>query len=205
MLHRETVDDNTFRLLIDLCELSGLKSFALAGGTSLALQLGHRNSIDLDFFTYETPDTELIIQQLNDFNDVELLLHKKDSTLLLKINGIKVDFIKHSYPYLGPILTENNIRLYNTMDIAAMKLNAISSRGSKKDFIDIYFLLQKYTLDEIIDFYRNKYNASEIAFVVKSLIYFYDADIEVMPSMLLKAEWPDVKEYIKNQVIHRLK
>src|SRR5690606_17672822 len=124
--------------------------------TSLALQIGHRISIDLDFFgrteLKEAEYTELLTQ----FGPT-ILLKKSKNILIYSVNGIKVDFVDYNYPWLSPPSIVENIRLASKIDIAAMKLNAIVGRGSKKDFIDIYFLLKEYCLSEMLGFYRKKY------------------------------------------------
>ncbi|MBU6325323.1 MAG: nucleotidyl transferase AbiEii/AbiGii toxin family protein [Bacteroidetes bacterium] len=191
--------------MTSLSELTSMQDFALAGGTALALLTGHRISIDLDFFTNTTPDTDFILEQLESWSEKEVLLHRKNSTLLLQIRGVKVDIIRHAYPVLDPIISEAPIRLYGLRDIAAMKLNALASRGAKKDFIDLFFLMKQFSLEELLQAFCSKYQQHEIQFILKSLLYFDDADKEVDPVMITPVPWPSVKAEISRQVLLYLK
>jgi hypothetical protein len=101
-------------------------------------------------------------------------------------------------------VTNGLIKLASLPDIAAMKLNAISGRGSKKDFVDLFFLLRKYPLEQLIAFYNRKYPDGSEFLVLKSLSYFEDADQQEMPVMLIPAEWSDIKSEIKRQTLHYL-
>jgi hypothetical protein len=120
-------------------------------------------------------------------------LKKSKNIIIVSIDGIKVDFVNYKYPLLEDIKTIENIRLVSDKDIAAMKLNAIAGRGSRKDFIDLYFLLKKYSLNEMLDFYKQKYIDGSEFMVIKSLNYFEDADSEEMPIMFEKISWNEIK------------
>lgn len=183
--------------------MSALNDFDLVGGTSLALQIGHRNSVDIDLFGESRLEMDEILNLLSTVG--ELLTIKKSSKILItSINNIKVDFVNYSYPILEKASTVDGIRMASTKDIAAMKLNAIAGRGSKKDFIDLYFLLSIYSLSEMFDFYKKKYHSGSIFMVLKSLTYFEDADKETQPKMLLPCNWDDCKEKIKSEIGHFL-
>jgi hypothetical protein len=125
----------------------------LVGGTSLALQYGHRDSIDLDFFGNQPIDEELFLSKLSLFGSVRWI-KKSDNILICTVNDIKVDLVSYPYTWIGPVIHVNKLRLASDRDIAAMKLNAIAGRGSKKDFIDLYFILQRFSLNEVISFYN---------------------------------------------------
>lgn len=196
MLYVETVTPATLRILKRLMTFPSLSGFNLAGGTALALQIGHRISTDLDFFCIDEPNTDSIIEDLKEFNKVEVYLHKSNSTLLVSIEGIKVDFIRHNYPLLKSPVVIDDIRFYSTPDIAAMKIGAIVSRGSKKDFVDLYFLLKAFTFSEILDAYKAKYQQNDLFHVLKSLIYFDDAELEANPNMIKQADWNLIKSEI---------
>jgi len=177
MLQKQAVPKKLLELLIELEKIPELNSFHLAGGTALALQMGHRKSIDIDLFTTEIFDENSIIEIFTSkFKEIKILSLSKNSVNCV-INGIKVDVIRHNYPYLENYLEEENIRMFSLADIAAMKLNAIAGNGSRvKDFIDVYFLLDKFSLEQMLKFYSKKYSQMEPLFVIKSIIYFDDID-----------------------------
>jgi predicted nucleotidyltransferase component of viral defense system len=173
-----------------------LNSFVLVGGTALALQLGNRKSIDLDLFSNtDFASNELLISLLNDY---QILVNNQHSqTLITTINHVKVDFIKFHYPFIRPFLVIENIRMASLEDIAAMKLDAITGRGSKKDFYDLFFLLQHYSIDELFSFYTEKYPHQTTFHVARSLTYFDDADIQPSPIVFDKTiTWETVKQKI---------
>jgi hypothetical protein len=177
MLQKQAVPKKLLELLIELERIPELNSFNLAGGTALALQMGHRKSIDIDLFTTEIFDENSIMEIfISKFKETKILSLSKNS-VNCAINGIKVDFIRHNYPYLESYLEEENIRMFSLADIAAMKLNAIAGNGSRiKDFIDVYFLLDKFSLEQMLKFYSKKYSQMEPFFVIKSIVYFDDID-----------------------------
>ena len=108
------------------------------------------------------------------------------------LNEVKVDLVNYPYPWLEEAKSIKGIRLAQKKDIAAMKLAAITSRGTKKDFIDLYFLLEEFSLQEMIDFYGQKYSDGSVFLVLKSLTYFDDANMEVSPFMLKDVAWEEV-------------
>ena len=114
----------------------------------------------------------------------------------LIVDGIKIDIVNYNHPWIDKPVVEDGIRLAGIRDIAAMKLSAITNRGTKKDFIDYYFLLQIYSLDELISFYRQKYSDAQLFTSIKSLTYFGDAETDPMPRMLVPIRWDDVKTSI---------
>jgi hypothetical protein len=167
----------------------------LVGGTSLALQIGHRQSIDIDMFGNIEADEFEIAETLNKLGQVTILKKTKNINIYL-IDNIKVDLVNYHYQWIDETIVENEIRLAGKKDIAAMKLAAITGRGSKKDFIDLYFLLKQFTLDEIFMFYKLKYNDASEMLVLKSLSYFEDANNDEEPNMLEKVSWENVKKKI---------
>jgi hypothetical protein len=196
MLHYETVDEGTLGLLKQLQSLSILSEMRLVGGTSLALQIGHRKSIDIDLFGILSADYENLVDELKTLGEVVSLKNSKNIHSLL-INEIKVDIVNYEYKWLTNKITTDNIHLASIEDIAAMKLNAIIGRGSKKDFIDLFFILKDYSLATLIDFYTKKYNDGSTFLVLKSLTYFEDADMEEMPFMFNNIDWQTIKDNIK--------
>ena len=186
--------------------LQSLAAFNLVGGTSLALQLGHRLSIDLDLFTLNDFEPDEIIRELqNEFN-FEVVLQKKNS-LILNIEYpdksnlfIKVDILKYPYPLIANVINTNGIRLLSVMDIIPMKLSAIANRGAKKDFYDIYFLLQRFSLKEMLDMFSKKFPNVNHFHLLKSLAFFQDADEDANPKVFTKLSWDKVKKLIKKAV-----
>lgn len=197
MLQTRTVEPGTLGLLRSLMSLEALRPFYLVGGTSLALQLGHRVSIDLDLFTTEPFDKSELMDLLNShFEDVSLE-SEGPSMLITNINQVKVDFVKMGYPILFPVLEMEGIRMLNIQDIAPMKLKAIAQRGSKKDFYDIYFLLDLLPLPEMLRLFSEKFKQQEIFHVIKSLTYFEDAEQYADPKVFdAKVTWKKVKNRV---------
>ena len=121
--------------------------------------------------------------------------------MITKVKEIKVDFVNYKYPLLGEYLVVDNIRMLSTKDIAAMKLSAIAGRGSKKDFIDLYFLFQEFTLKEMLSFYTQKYDDGSSFMVQKSLAYFDDADLQLQPIMYKEFDWNLCKQKIISEIV----
>jgi hypothetical protein len=174
--------------------------FNLVGGTSLALQIGHRNSIDIDLFGNQPIDFELFITILKKIGKTEIFKSSKN-ILITQINEIKVDFVNYTYPLLEKPFEIDGIRMLSKKDIAAMKLNAIAGRGSKKDFIDLYFLLNEFSLREMMDFYCSKYLDGSEFMVYKSLSYFEEANLQPEPKMFKDFNWEICKQKIIEEVI----
>ncbi len=170
----------------------------LAGGTSLALQYGHRKSIDIDLFGILPPDTIAINLALSSLGEVKNLQNHQSIKSYL-VNGIKVDIVNYPYPWIGPLIIEDDLRLASDKDIAAMELAAITGRGSKKDFVDVYFLLKHYSFTELLDFYKEKYKDGSVFMVLKSLTYFDDAEEDAGPLQLVPVYWDEIKNEIRTQ------
>lgn len=200
MLQTQTVVPDLLELLREIMNEKLFSNFNLVGGTSLALQMGHRNSIDIDMFGNSEIDTELFIEKLKNYGKV-IITKSTKNILITKINEIKVDFVSYKYPLLDNCLVVDNIRMLSTKDIAAMKLSAIAGRGSKKDFIDLYFLLEKFSLAEILSFYTQKYHDGSAFMVQKSLTYFEDADLQLQPKMYKDFDWTLCKQKIIDEVL----
>ncbi len=173
---------------------------SLVGGTALALQIGHRQSVDIDLFGRIDFDFQEIGDKLKSIGEVQHLSQSRNINIL-SIDGIKVDFVNYRYPWIADIIVSNNIRMASKQDIAAMKLNAITGRGSKKDFIDLYYLLKQYSMSQLYDFYTQKFDDGNLFLVKKSLLYFVDADNELMPQLTESISWYMIKDEIKQKML----
>ncbi len=192
MLQYQAIDSSTLELLKKLLSIDFFKNLRLVGGTSLALQIGHRKSIDLDLFGKLNADIFEINNALAEIGEITILRNSKNIHVYL-VNGIKVDIVNYSYPWLQDMITTDELRLAGCMDIAAMKLAAITGRGYKKDFIDLHFLLNQMSLKEMLNSYVDKFKDGSLFLVLKSLIYFDDAEEDELPVMLVPVEWQEVK------------
>ncbi|MBK9291871.1 MAG: nucleotidyl transferase AbiEii/AbiGii toxin family protein [Bacteroidetes bacterium] len=195
MLHISTIDSQTLELLILLMQKPLLSNMRLVGGTALALQIGHRKSVDLDFFgsiNFDDLDTDELFSEVE---NITVLKRSKNINIFI-INNIKVDFVNYSYKWLENTVQIGQIRLAGLQDIAAMKMAAITGRGSIKDFIDIYYLLDYFSLSRMLDLYNKKYPDGSVFLVLKSLTYFDDAEAEPLPHVFGQLSWSDVKSKI---------
>lgn len=184
MLYKETIEPKTLELLIDLQKEPLLSTFNLVGGTALALQLGHRKSIDLDFFTSESFDLEEVKMMLIKKYNFKVS-YSRSQTLKGFINGVKVDFIKFDYPHLHNCDIIDEVRIESVPDIIAMKLLSITDNGSRiKDFIDIAYLSSWFSLEEMLQFFIRKITNSNIMMPIKALTYFDDIDFNESIVML---------------------
>jgi len=193
----ETLPTKTAILLAELRsrKLEFLNQFYLSGGTALSLQLGHRESEDLDFFSETDFETLIIEQELEKVGKLESRETFKN-TLNCVLRGVKLQFLGYPYPLLEPFVGFEELRLSSVIDIACTKLQTIGARGSKKDFIDLYIIFETYTLQELLDLMKRKYVNTDFSLthILKSLIYFEDAELEPMPRLHRDIEWEDVKK-----------
>ena len=199
MLYLETVESSTLELLKKLQRLPVLEQTRLVGGTALALQLGHRKSIDLDFFGTVDCEAEYLRESIAGIASLTILKESPHIHIYI-VDGIKVDIVNYKYPWLDDVVLEQGLRLASVSDIAAMKITAIIGRGTKKDFIDIAFLLHHFSLEEILHFYAAKYNDSSVFMAMKSLAYFDDAEADPMPDMFVNQSWQQVKAHILSKI-----
>ena len=200
MLHTAVIEPGTLGILKYISSQEIFESFCLVGGTALALQMGHRLSIDLDFFSPESFDKELFKTELSEYGDWITFSENKIG-LRGQLNDVKVDFVTYRYPLLEPATSEEGIRMFSINDIAAMKLSAITNRGAKKDFYDIYFLMRQYGLSQLLEWYQQKYQTNNLFMILKSLTYFDDAELTETPVLLQKKTgWTTVKKTILEAV-----
>lgn len=187
-----------------LKELGFLKKygFYLAGGTALALQIGHRTSLDFDFYTEKKFDNKKLFLELEKKFKNVVLIQKPEQTLIVKINEIEASFFYYPYFLINPLVKINGVNIASTEDIVAMKLIAISDRGTKRDFIDIYFLLKEFSLKEIFEFVKKKYPMFNIYVGLQGLTYFKDAEKQQQRKLYLfrSVSWNKIKKFLIEEV-----
>jgi hypothetical protein len=174
----------------------------LAGGTGLALQFGHRYSEDLDIFRPESFDTEALLHQLSGIGKVEVQ-QRASGTLHTMVQGVRLSFLEAQAEFLFPGSPYRGMTVADPLDIAVMKVIAVGGRGSRKDFVDLYFLFhQGVSLESIFKMVRRRFK--EIDYneyhLMKSLIYFEDAESEPMPDMISDVTWHEVRDAIVEEV-----
>lgn len=201
-MFEEVLPGNTKEILALLEKSRIIKHSYLAGGTALALQIGHRVSYDLDFFTEEEFDEKLLLPEINKISDFQL---EKVAwrTILGRFKGVRFSIFYYEYPLLSPLKKFGMINILEVRDIAAMKIAAIASRGAKRDFVDLYFICREIIiLPEAIELYGRKYMnlATTALHILKSLTYFEDAEDEEMPQMLKEITWPKVKVFFREKI-----
>lgn len=179
-------------------------AFYLAGGTGLSLQLGHRDSIDFDFFTPDLFDTVELFHQLEHaLTGHEVLKTQEDKNTLSGAidTNIKFSFFSYPYPLLSSLIETDHLRIASIEDIGCMKLSAITSRSVLKDYVDLYFILHKIELDQLLGMARQKLPAIDTNLMLKSLVYF--DDIQEEPIMFKhddNVSLDTVKEYLSKTV-----
>lgn len=176
--------------------------FYLAGGTGLALQFGHRDSIDFDFFTEKDFDKEKITNIIEEnFKDVLKIQDDLDTLTFIIEKDVKISFFKYKYKLLEKIIYTENIDIASTLDIACMKLNAICNRNTLKDYVDLYVILKQLSLDDLLEAVKIKMPELDVLLILKSLIYFDDIIQEpiLFKSEIIKLE--EIKEYITKIVL----
>ena len=201
MLFLNAVEPVTLELLKRLQAIPALAETRLVGGTALALQLGHRISVDLDVFG-KWNYAEDLAGVFSAIGRTEKESGTPNGRMaFFYIDGVKVDCVAYDmYGWLEPPVKEAGLRLAGIRDIAAMKINAITNRGSRKDFVDLDFLLARHSLSEMFEWYLSKYRGANPALAMRSLVYFVDAETMPMPRMLVPFEWEAAKDRIRNAV-----
>ena len=179
---------------------AALKGFYLAGGTSCAIQLGHRISVDLDFFQEAQFHADELSQQLV-IEGITLEAEEvSPGTVKGQLAGTAVSFFHYPYPLLSVPIAWEGILLANLIDIGLMKITAIASRGAKKDFVDLYYILQHLGPQNVFSRFSEKYPLDRLDpyHYMRSLTYFEDAEAEPDPRMLISWRWDDTKSYFRN-------
>lgn len=200
MLFFNTIEPGTLGLLKEIQSKSFFRDCRLVGGTSLALQYGHRKSVDLDFFGSFLSDSLQIKDELKTIGSYQVIQESKFIFQYI-VEGVKVDFVNYPYKWIDEALNEESLKLASSKDIAAMKLSAITNRGTKKDFIDLYELLAHFSLKQLFEFYQEKYTDGVPFLTLKSMTWFEDAEADPMPFMLRDYTWENVKQKIRDEVL----
>ncbi len=198
--HAEILDDAQQRALASVAPMMTNREFYLAGGTAIALHLGHRHSVDLDWFTHKPIDDAMrLAQDLRnegaDFSTKQVA----PGTLHGSVEDVPISLLEYDYELLEPLVKwpTYGCQLAALDDLACMKLAAIAQRGAKKDFLDVYALGARHRpLPELLDLYRRKYRTDDIAHLLYALTYFDDAEEQQSPVVLWDVEWPDVKNEV---------
>lgn len=198
MFHYDAIPKRVNALLGRIAPHPQLHNFVLGGGTSLALRFGHRLSVDLDFFTSETFSPEKLFAELD--LDGATIVTQAANSLTVDASGVKLDFLRHAYTLLEPVEFRDGIILLSLPDLAAMKLNAIANRGSKKDFFDFAELSAHFSVKQMIGFFSRKYPASDEFTVIRSMAWFEEAELEPDPISLTGLDWNRVKSLARQAV-----
>lgn len=201
MLHTQTVNPELLELLKKIMSDALFFDFNLVGGTALALQIGHRNSVDIDLFGNHSINENLFVSKIEKLGKFEIF-KRSTNILISSINGVKTDFVNYKYELIDAPVVLDDIRMVYKKDIAAMKLNAIMGRGSKKDFIDLYYLMKEFPLEQMLEFYLSKYPDGALFMVLKNLTYFNDADSQLDPIMFDNHfNWEACKQKISEEAL----
>lgn len=204
-MFEEVLPSKTKKSLALLGKSGLLKDAYLAGGTALSLRIGHRISVDLDFFTKKKFKEEIFIQKLAKLPVNFHLERLSWGTILGYLETTRFSCFFYNYPLLAKSNKFLNINVADIADIAPMKINAISDRGTKRDFIDLYFIIaleKTFTLEEILRLYDKKFKALQEnkLHIFKSLVYFRDAEQNPMPKMIKNVDWSEVKKFFEKEV-----
>lgn len=182
-----------------LKNISFIQQFYLAGGTAVALYIGHRRSFDLDFFSERSFDIYALRLELEEVGAISDRVEV--DTFLGRMNNEKISFFKYSYPAISPAYDWNGIAIASKEDLIAMKVDAISNRGAKRDFMDLYVLCSDTGLSEAISMYEKKYKTQggNLPHILRSLVYFVDAEDDPELEMLKNIKWEVVKKFFEKE------
>lgn len=201
MFYSESVLPELLKILKTIMIRTEFDNFLLGGGTSLALRFGHRKSIDIDLFTIDSFNSVQSIDSLHSlFPDLEVV-NRTIGSVCAVVQKCKMDILHHPYPLLCEPVVNEGVRFLSLPDIAAMKINAVTNRGSKKDFIDLLLLHDNgISLDKALDYFCQKYGNAGRFLAVRSLTWFEDAESEPDPIFLNGWLWPDVRYRIEKLI-----
>lgn len=203
MLHVETVEPRTLSILEKLLSLPALKEFSLVRGTALSLLYGHRKSVDLDLFSHESFENATRAEALSKKFGNKFVMEQKPPHfgIFCFIDKVKVDLVRHPHPLIRSIQEVDEVRMFSTEDIIAMKVQAVLQRARKKDFWDIAELLNHFSVSDFIEFHAEKYSTQNLMITVPQAIsYFADAEDDEDPVGLKKQTWKSVQQMISEKV-----
>jgi len=205
-MFKKVISKDAENCLAILSKSQFINDFYLGGGTAMALQLGHRISNDLDFFSQKEFNTKILIQKIKKLGKFSVR-GEEWGTLYGEFQKTKITFFYYPYPLLFPIKKFKGIKIADMFDIACMKIDAISSRGIKKDFVDLYFMSQKKGLPHLLKLFEKKYKSVNYntIHILKSLVYFEDARRSPMPKMIKKCSWKNIERYFQKEVEKMMK
>jgi hypothetical protein len=196
----QTIDNNRKELLEKLSFLKDM-GFYMAGGTALALQMGHRESVDFDFYSEKEFRADNLISEIKKVSR-SLEIEVPDTySVMGRINGVSVSFFEYEYPLISDFVEEGGVNLASVVDIAAMKCIAVVQRATKRDFVDMYFLNKMFGLRKIFKWVVKKYPMYDIYHVKTALMYFEEAESDVMPKMLVECSWEKIKVELEKAVL----
>jgi len=202
-MHESVLDEETKKNIKILSLQDFIKPFYLAGGTGCAVHLGHRISNDLDFFS-KKDFSHFEIQNSLRSSGHFIIDYSDSQTLIGRFNKTKISFFHYNYPLIRDTHLFLNLSIPSLEDIGCMKIDAISSRGSKRDFVDLYFILKKFNLSlkEFFKYFEEKYGKENynIYHVLKSLVYFEDSERDPELNMLDQFSWENVKNFFIEQI-----
>ena len=200
MLQPGVLEPGTLAHLKTIMTRKEFSQFVLVGGTALAIQIGHRLSVDLDFFSDQKFDSDEILYQVSQLGKANEVF-RNSIMIRLELDGIKIDFVHYPYPFIEKCVFFDEVKMASKQDICAMKLAAVTGRGLKKDFYDIFFLLKDFSFKQMIFFYEKKYTNRNYFQMMKSILWFDDADNSEQPVMLEKCpSWDEIKIKIESVV-----
>lgn len=202
-MHTECLSPQAQKLLGILKGIAHKYNFTLAGGTALALQIGHRVSVDFDFFSEKQFSTDVLYRELQKAGLKPIIQQETEGTLTAMVNEVKVSMFHYPYSFLDKKAHWKGIDIAGIIDIAAMKVMAITQRGAKRDFVDLYFILKDIPFRKIAENMIKRYGADRLnpVNIGKAIIYFNDADIDPDPQYCGKEkhDWKDIKKvFVKN-------
>ena len=193
-LHWDILDKKRRQILPTLAVLKS-DGFYLAGGTALALQLGHRTSFDFDFYRAVDFEPRIVTER---FSRGFVAAVATRGTVTGDLRNIHLSFFRYAYPLICPLIDADSLSLASLEDLAAMKLLAIAQRGKKRDFIDLYLLCQRFPLRKILDWTKEKFPTFDAYTGLRGLVYFQDAENERPRQgfrLLMPLKWDSVKSY----------
>ena len=193
-------DENRYKLLKKISEVVSIDKYYMIGGTALSLQLGLRESYDFDFCVEDEFNNELLLKELKSIGDVEVIQNQKGTCDVL-LNGVQVSFLYYPNKVIKDFVKVkemSKLKLASILDIAVMKLVAIGGRGAKKDFFDLYNIIEKcnINIDELVNGLIQKCgNNVNYVNIIMGLSYFEDAEDEILPNTFVDYNWENIKKF----------